>query len=51
VHDEEDGGWQAMYNTVAVDDLKISHVDSKVLDTVLGDVNEKYGKEAPIAVT
>jgi hypothetical protein len=34
-----------------VDDLKISHVDSKVVDTVLGDVNEKYGKEASITVT
>ena len=34
-----------------VDDLKISHVDPKVVDKVLEDINEKYGKEAPITVT
>jgi hypothetical protein len=34
-----------------VNDLKISHVDPSVVDKVLEDINEKYGKEAPITVT
>jgi hypothetical protein len=34
-----------------INDLKISHVDPRVVDRVLEDINEKYGKEAPITVT
>ena len=34
-----------------VDDLKISHVDSGVVDKVLRDIDDKYGKEAPITQT
>ena len=34
-----------------VDDLKISHVDPKVVGAVLDKINEKYGKEAPITTT
>ena len=34
-----------------VDDLKMSHVEPKVVDKVLDDINEKCGKEAPITVT
>jgi hypothetical protein len=34
-----------------VDDLKMSHVDSKVIDRLLEDIDEEYGKEAPITKT
>jgi len=34
-----------------VDDLKISHVDSKVNDMILDKLNERYGKEGPLTVT
>lgn len=34
-----------------VDDLKISHVNSKVVDDIIAHLNEKYGKEAPLTVT
>jgi hypothetical protein len=34
-----------------VDDLKISHVDSEVVDAILEQLNTKYGKEAPLTVT
>jgi hypothetical protein len=35
-----------------VDDLKISHIDSKTVDMILDKLNEKYGtKEAPLTVT
>jgi len=31
-----------------VDDLKISHVDTRVFDEILEVLNKKYGKEAPL---
>eukprot|EP00957_Ditylum_brightwellii_P001556 121820-Ditylum_brightwellii.AAC.1 len=31
-----------------VDDLKISHVDQKVVDGIITNLQEKYGKEAPL---
>jgi hypothetical protein len=34
-----------------VDDLKISHVDSEVVEDVLAALNKRYGKEAPLVVT
>ena len=34
-----------------VDDLKISHVDIKVVDSVLGKLGERYGKDAPLVKT
>ena len=34
-----------------VDDLKISHVDSKVVDSVLGKLGERYGKDASLVRT
>jgi hypothetical protein len=34
-----------------VDDLKISHVDPKVVEEILRLLNERYGKEAPLVVT
>ena len=34
-----------------VDYLKISHVDSKVVDSVLGKLGEQYGKDAPLVTT
>lgn len=34
-----------------VDDLKISHVVSSVIDGVLDSLNQKYGKESPLTVT
>jgi hypothetical protein len=34
-----------------VDDIKISHADPKVVDTILGLLQERYGKEAPLTVT
>jgi hypothetical protein len=34
-----------------VDDLKLSHVDQAVLEDILGKLNVKYGKEAPLVVT
>ena len=34
-----------------VDDLKISHVDSKVVDSVLEQLNERYGRISPLTVT
>jgi hypothetical protein len=34
-----------------VDDLKISHIDSLVVDGILSELNTKYGKEAPLTVT
>jgi hypothetical protein len=33
-----------------VDDLKISHVDMGVLDSIIDSLEEKYGKEAPLTV-
>jgi hypothetical protein len=33
-----------------VDDLKMSHVSDAVLDTIIGRLDEKYGKEAPLTV-
>jgi hypothetical protein len=33
-----------------VDDLKISHVDMGVLDSIIDSPAEKYGKEAPLTV-
>jgi hypothetical protein len=33
-----------------VDDLKMSHVDSAAVSTVIGMIDEKFGKEAPITV-
>ena len=34
-----------------VDDLKISHVDSRVVDEIITRFEEKYGKESPLSVT
>ena len=34
-----------------VDDLKISHFDSKVVDSVLRKLGERYGKDAPLLTT
>ena len=34
-----------------VDDLKISHVDKTVVDDIIGQLNERYGKESPLTVT
>lgn len=34
-----------------VDDLKISHTDSKVVDEILRKLNERYGKDAPLTTT
>ena len=34
-----------------VDDLKISHVDPKVVDKLLKDINGRFGKEAPISIS
>jgi Reverse transcriptase (RNA-dependent DNA polymerase) len=34
-----------------VDDLKISHVDPKVNDIIIGLINNEFGQEAPITVT
>ena len=31
-----------------VDDLKISHIDSQVVDNILNKLYERYGKEAPM---
>jgi hypothetical protein len=33
-----------------VDDLKMSHVSSAVLDHIIDKLNQKYGKEAPLTV-
>jgi hypothetical protein len=34
-----------------VDDLKISHVDSGVVDDILRMLDERYGKDAPLTIT
>ncbi len=34
-----------------VDDLKISHINPQVVDSVINMLNERYGKEAPLTVT
>ena len=34
-----------------MDDLKISHVNSKVVDSVLRKLGERYGKDAPLVKT
>ena len=34
-----------------VDDLKISHVDSAVVDDLINKLNSEFGKEAPLTVT
>jgi hypothetical protein len=34
-----------------VDDLKISHVDPKVVNSVIGQLEEEFGKEAPLTIT
>ncbi len=34
-----------------VDDLKISHIDPKVVDHVIRLLSDRYGKEAPLTVT
>ena len=34
-----------------VDDLKVSHVDPEVVGDVLDQINQEYGKEAPITIT
>ena len=34
-----------------VDDLKVSHIDPKVVGDVLDQINQEYGKEAPITIT
>ena len=34
-----------------VDDLKISHQDSRVVDDILYQLDERYGKESPLVVT
>jgi len=34
-----------------VDNLKISHVDKKVVEDIIGLLNEKFGKESPLTAT
>ena len=34
-----------------VDDLKISHVESTVVDTIIAQLNSRFGKEDPVSVT
>ena len=34
-----------------VDDLKVSHIDPKVVGDVLDQINQEYGKEALITIT
>ena len=34
-----------------MDDIKISHVDSEVVDDILNKLDERYGKEAPVVTT
>ena len=34
-----------------MDDLKISHIDSEVVDDILNKLDERYGKEAPMVTT
>ena len=34
-----------------VDDLKISHADAKVNDSVIEMIKDEFGKEAPITIT
>ena len=34
-----------------VDDLEISHVESKVVNSVLGKLGERYGKDSPLVTT
>ena len=34
-----------------VDDLKISHVDKKVVEDIIGLLNKKFGKESPLTTT
>ncbi len=34
-----------------VNDLKISHIDPKVVDHIIEQRNKRYGKEAPMTVT
>ena len=34
-----------------MDDLKISHVEFKVVDNIINNMNIKYGKEAPLTAT
>lgn len=34
-----------------VDDLKMSHVDPKVLDEIISKLDKKYGQEGPLSVT
>jgi hypothetical protein len=36
---------------VSKEDLKILHVDNKVVDSVIEQVDGEYGKEVPIKVT
>ena len=33
-----------------VDDLRISHVDSNVVTDIIAEINQEFGKEAPITV-
>ena len=34
-----------------IDNLKISHYDSRVMDDILHALNERYGKESPLVIT
>ena len=34
-----------------MDNLKISHVESEVVDDILNKLEERYGKEAPMVTT
>ena len=34
-----------------MDDLKISHIESEVVDDILNKLDERYGKEAPMVTT
>jgi len=34
-----------------VDNLKVSHIDTRVVDGVLKQINDAYGKEVPITIT
>ena len=51
VRGQQDGEWKTMHHSVHVDDLKVSHIDPKVVGDVLDQINQEHGKEALITIT